>query len=320
MGVLFLTNEGYSTMCGHATIALGRLLVDYAGSSAENLFDPDPLRKLERDPKKREMYVRLHAPCGLVRVTVPIVAEEKGGWRTDLTRHISYNSVPSFATGVSLSVQFTPPPPSSLYTPGGEQRSLTFDIAYGGAFYIIARAEDLGLDSKILTIAERKHLDMLDKLTLNMRKAFARTLEKKYLKHPKEPRLEELYGVIVTGSSNPAAGRKDDLAICFFADQQVDRSPTGSGVQARIALAHAKGEIGLNELRFFHSPVSAAFEDGAFTGEAVQEVDIGKGRKGVIVKVSGSARYTGSSTFVVEDDDEIGKGFFFEQVGSRARE
>ena len=33
IGVLFLTNEGYSTMCGHATLALGRLLVDHAGSA-----------------------------------------------------------------------------------------------------------------------------------------------------------------------------------------------------------------------------------------------------------------------------------------------
>lgn len=28
IGVLFMHNEGYSTMCGHATIALGRYLVD----------------------------------------------------------------------------------------------------------------------------------------------------------------------------------------------------------------------------------------------------------------------------------------------------
>ena len=46
----------------------------------------------------------------------------------------------------------------------------------------------------------------------------------------------------------------------------------------------------------------------------MEEVSIGAGgRKGVIVKVSGWARYTGCSSFVVEEGDEIGKGFWFEE-------
>ena len=101
-----------------------------------------------------------------------------------------------------------------------------------------------------------------------------------------------------------------------FADGQVDRSPTGSGVQARVALAYAKGSRRLNESFTYHSPVSKAFGgQGAFVGEALEEVDVGlKDLRGVIVKVSGWAHYTGTSNFVVEEGDGVGAGFWWDEV------
>src|SRR5690606_18042307 len=77
LGVLFLHGQGYSTMCGHAIIALGRWAVDSGRVAA-------------REP---ETTVAIQAPCGLVRARVQVFTE--GGVRK--TGAVSFRSVPSFA-------------------------------------------------------------------------------------------------------------------------------------------------------------------------------------------------------------------------------
>ena len=74
LGVLFLHNEGYSTMCGHAVIALGRLAIDY---------------KLVKEAKSPETQVNIHCPCGLVKAFVEYSDGKTGGVR--------FLSVPAFA-------------------------------------------------------------------------------------------------------------------------------------------------------------------------------------------------------------------------------
>lgn len=53
--------------------------------------------------------------------------------------------------------------------------------------------------------------------------------------------------------------------VCYMACQ-VDRSPTGSGVTARIALQYHKGLIALNQTRSFQSGATGS----VFTGTAVE--------------------------------------------------
>ena len=63
--------------------------------------------------------------------------------------------------------------------------------------------------------------------------------------HPFEPDLSFLYGTIFTGP--PRDPSHHSRNVCIFADGELDRSATGSGVSARAALHFAKGELGLNE-------------------------------------------------------------------------
>ncbi|KAK7526818.1 uncharacterized protein IWZ02DRAFT_430861 [Phyllosticta citriasiana] len=112
------------------------------------------------------------------------------------------------------------------------------------------------------------------------------------------------------------------VGVCFFADQQVDRSPTGSGVQARVALAVPKGERSMGQGWTYHSLLSRASEGakGGFVGTPVEEAAVGGERGGVKVEVSGWANYTGMATWVLEkDDDLVGEGFDFEALGARSR-
>lgn len=81
LGVLFLHNEGYSSMCGHAVLALGRFALDFG-------LVPAP------PAGAREARVNIHCPCGLVAAFV----ECEGGLSRGPVR---FHSVPAFvlATG-----------------------------------------------------------------------------------------------------------------------------------------------------------------------------------------------------------------------------
>ena len=96
------------------------------------------------------------------------------------------------------------------------------DIGYGGAFYAFAPASRFGLD--VRTSPARTLVDAAWAVTC----AAKAQLE---LDHPGHPDLAFLYGTILTdgtsGDDRPSAN------VCVFADRQVDRSPTGSGVTAR---------------------------------------------------------------------------------------
>ncbi|KAG7265275.1 hypothetical protein CRUP_020521 [Coryphaenoides rupestris] len=126
VAVLFMHNEGYSTMCGHAVIALGRLAVDY--------------RLVRGPPRSPETRVNIQCPCGLVTAFVEY-ADGK-------TRGVRFHSVPAFAfaTDVSVTVEGF-----------GE---VVVDISYGGAFYAFASAQRFGLD-----VSRSRTRDLVDVAT-----------------------------------------------------------------------------------------------------------------------------------------------------------
>ncbi|XP_070325524.1 G-protein coupled receptor 135 isoform X2 [Odocoileus virginianus] len=114
LGVLFLNNEGYSSMCGHAVLALGRFALDFG-------LVPAP------PADAREALVNIHCPCGLVAAFV----ECEGGRSRGPVR---FHSVPAFVLAADFLVD----------VPG--HGKVVVDVAYGGAFYAFVSAEKLGLD------------------------------------------------------------------------------------------------------------------------------------------------------------------------------
>jgi len=232
LAVLFMHNEGYSTMCGHAVIALARWAVDSGRVAA-------------RAP---ETPVAIQCPCGLVRARVAIEDGRAGAAR--------FESVPAFAFALDAAVEL----------PGHGRVEL--DIGYGGAFYAL--------------VPEAVKAQVP-------------------LAHPDDPDLAFLYGTILTDGTDGAAAPSAN--ICVFAERQVDRSPTGSGVTARIAVQHARGRIALGEERRF-----AGVTGAVFTGRALREAGVGPHRA-VIVEVGGRAYYTGTARFTAEADDPLADGF-----------
>lgn len=299
MGVLFMTNDGYSTMCGHATIALGRFLVDTDDSE---LF---PRRQnLKWDSTSSTTHIRLHAPCGVVEVTVPTSPD---GRTSDPSRPVSFISVESFATGLSVEVPFPRCPqwPSGL--------PITADFAYGGTFYCLVSARELRLGDGLRGV----DIEKANHVTRALKAAIISNPELKYLyRHPTEEDLSFLYSIILVdynlGEALPGTNGSE-TGLCFFADQQIDRSPTGSGVSARLAAAYARGWFRKGDSWTYNSLVSAYKKpQAAFKGTVLEEVPkSGTMRYPCIrTKIEGYAFYTGCHTFCVEPDDVLGNDGF----------
>lgn len=254
--VFFLHNEGYSTMCGHAIIALTKLV-----------FETGLVPKEGENPR-----VTFNVPAGRVYAQARI---EEGQ-----VRESTFRNVPSF---LYLQAQ-------QVEVPG--IGTVHFDVAYGGAFYAFVEAEPLDL---ALTANDySKLIDYGRRIKNSIAQSFSIT-------HPFEDDLSFLYGTIFTGPALESGHHSRN--VCIFAEGEVDRSPTGTGVSARAALHHAKGELQLNEEITIESILGSVM--------TVRAVDVTKfgPYDAVIPEVSGTASITGRNEFYFDPEDPFREGF-----------
>jgi proline racemase len=254
--VFFLHNEGYSTMCGHAIIALAKLavetaLVRKAGDNAELI---------------------INVPAGTVRARAVMEGGRVG--------EASFSNVPSFAYLREQQVEVA-----------GLGR-VRFDVAYGGAFYAIVEAAALGLD--LVPAHYNRLIDAGQRIKQAVTAQFP-------IEHPFERELSFLYGTIFTGLALAPGHHSRNVTI--FAEGEVDRSATGSGVSARAALHHAKGELALNETITIESILGSTM-----SVRATEETRFGP-YQAIIPEVSGTAAFTGSHTFYFDPTDPLSRGF-----------
>ena len=119
--------------------------------------------------------------------------------------------------------------------------------------------------------------------------------------HPFEEDLSFLYGTIFIAP--PLSEGADSRNVCIFAEGEVDRSPTGTGVSGRLALLYARDEIGLNEKTVFESIIGSRF-----TGWISGTTTFGS-YPAVIPQVEGSAYITGRHEFLIDPEDPLRDGF-----------
>ena len=110
-GVLFMHNEGFSTMCGHGVIAVTTILIE------RNLMDLPPAAD-------GSISLTLDAPAGPIRLR----ATTSHGRVTS----VSFRNVPSFVLHPALPVRVG-------------SREIRADVAFGGAFYAIVDSESVGI-------------------------------------------------------------------------------------------------------------------------------------------------------------------------------
>ncbi len=256
-GVLFLHNDGYSTMCGHGVVALGRVAVE------TGFVEPTP----------PVTTIGMDTPAGLVTAEVETDADGTPG-------KVTFENVASFVVETDCVVD----------VPG--LGAVPYDLAFGGAFYAYCDADDVGLD---LGTAE------VEEIVSVGRAVKERVAETREITHPTEPDLGFLYGAIICGESG--GEEADSRNVCVFADGEVDRSPTGTGVSGRVALRAARGDLDPGEPFVVESIVGSTFS-GRFEGRTtVGAYDA------VVPRVTGEAHIVGRSEFVFDPSDPLRNGF-----------
>jgi trans-L-3-hydroxyproline dehydratase len=126
--------------------------------------------------------------------------------------------------------------------------------------------------------------------------------ESRRIVHPVEEDLSFLYGTIFI--CPPKVEGNHSRNVCIFADRQVDRSPTGTGVSGRLAIQFLRGEIDLNQPIVIESIIGSCF-----TGRVNQKTTVGS-YEAVIPEVEGTAHITGRHEFLIDPDDPLRNGFF----------
>lgn len=264
-GVVFLHNEGYSTMCGHGIIAVVKVLVDTGAIAA----------------KPPAMELQIDTPAGVV--TAQANLSDAG-----TVERVTFRNVPSYSVGLDARV----------IVPG--IGPVHYDVAFGGAFYAFVEAAHVGLECSPADHDELVRKGMAIKHAI---------MNARHLTHPTDPDLAFLYGTIFTGPSESAGVHSRN--VCVFADGQIDRSPTGTGVSARAAIHFARGEIERGEWIEIESIIGTRFRV-----RVVDETRVGP-HAAVIPEVEGSAYITGRHQFWLDPSDPLDEGFLVRNPVSR---
>jgi trans-L-3-hydroxyproline dehydratase len=225
-GVLFMHNEGWSTMCGHGVIAVTTIAIE------RDLVWPGGPRLI------------LDSPAGPIEASATI-AEVEGKRRVS---SVAFRNVPSYVFEAGLPVTISSPSIAA----GG--RPLLVDVAFGGAFYAIVDAEAAGL------ALDPSRLPELRRVGMAVKKEVERVRQ---VVHPADPGLKGIYGTIFTAPpQHPDAHLRN---VTIFADAEVDRSPCGTGTAAVMAVLSEMGVLG-EDGPFVHESIVGTLFTGHIAG------------------------------------------------------
>jgi proline racemase len=257
--VLFIEVSGCLAMCGHGTIGVATTLVE-TGMVA--VTEPTTT-------------ITLETPAGLVRADVAVT----GGRASSVT----IRNVPSFLHARDATVDV-----------GGTLGTVTLDVAFGGNFYAVMPAADLGL-----AVAPEQH----DQLIAAGLQVVAAAQEQLAPVHPLDPAIRGIEHVVLTAATDDVPTNADGRAAIAIHPGWIDRSPCGTGTSARMAALHARGELALGT-----DYVHASLLGSTFTGRLVEEAMVGD-RAAVVPTITGRAWITGTGQHHLDPDDPYPHGF-----------
>ena len=273
-GVLFWHKDGFSTACGHGTMALGA----WAVTSGIVAIDPSGITE-----------VTIDVPSGRVRAQVHTDADGRAA-------SVDFVNVPSRLITAGITVPTSRGP-------------VSVDLAWGGAIYAIvdtaqfdaAQFDASAVDTARFDAPDRQVVpETLTALIAVGREIKAGLAEHPDIVHPVDDRLSGVYGTIFVDRFGTLPDRAlHQRNVTVFADGQVDRSPCGSGTAARVAALHAAGELRPGQTLVHESIVGTRFR------ASVRE----ETADGVVPVVSGSAHRVATSTFEIDPLDDLVPGF-----------
>ena len=259
VGVLFMEGS-WMPMCGHDTIGVCTALVETGMVTVTEPYT----------------QIILDTAAGLVKTQVRV---ENGR-----AKEVSFVNVPSFLLKKDVKVQ------TEKY---GE---LTMDIAYGGNFYAILPAADVGL-----TIDFHHYSELIEASNV-IRDALAKQVS---IEHPEKPFINRVNHIEFIG---PAEDKRCyNRNVIGMLPGDCGRSPCGTGTSARSAQLYSRGLLQQGE-EFWHESMLGQHFKCKIVGETT-----GAGLPAVIPQITGTAYIMGMSTFFLDPDDPFPNGFSFVQ-------
>ena len=226
----------------------------------------------------------LEAPAGLIRIR----ARCDNGKVTEVT----FRNVPAFAAHLDAVIEVP------------HLGTATVDVAYGGMFYVIADADQFGLR---LIPDEGREITRICALLK------AAAVEQLPCVHPEQPGFNGVTIAQLSGvSPTPGVHRRNAVTVStgeIDVDRPstwtgvLDRSPCGTGTCAKMAVMHAKGQLGLDE-DFHHESVIGT----RFTGRLIEATTVGE-HAAVVPTISGQGWITGTATYSLDPTDPFPEGF-----------
>ena len=258
--LIFMDTGGYLNMCGHNTIAAVTAAVE------TGMVD------VEEGATEKEVVVE--TPAGLIYATAKL--KDNGA----KVKEVSFKNVESFLYKRDLELDVE------------GVGHIKFDISFGGSFFCILSADQLGLEVK------PENASKLKEAGLKIRDAVNANIEIQHptLSHIKSVDLVEIYDK----PSHPEATYKN---VVVFGDGNIDRSPCGTGTSAKLATLYAKGELKPGEPFVYESILGTLFKGRIVEERKLADFDA------IIPEITGSGYILGFSNYVYDPDDALTYGF-----------
>jgi trans-L-3-hydroxyproline dehydratase len=172
--------------------------------------------------------------------------------------------------------------------------TIVVDIAYGGMVFAIADAQQLGF---ALTPDEARDLAVVgEKIRLAARAQHP-------VVHPELPDVKDVSIVQLAGPLQRDGDNYRARNTCIVSPGRSDRSPTGTGTCARMAVLHARGLLKIGQGLTHESLIGSRF-----VGRVLSETTVG-GRPAIRPSIAGRAWITGLHQYMVDASDPWPSGY-----------
>ena len=223
-----------------------------------------------------ETRLVLEAPGGLV--------EARAACADGRVRRITITNVASFAQHLDR----------PLDVPG--VGTLRTDTAYGGDSFVMVDAADVGFEITPDRAGEIARLGVEIVRAANEQIGFS---------HPTNPAWNHISFCQFAGplSTDPATGQRSMTNAVTIDPGKIDRSPTGTGLSARMAVLRARGEMEVGDRLTMRSIIGSQFD-----GQILEDTDL-DGTPAIVPTVSGRAWITETKQLLVDPDDPWPGGY-----------
>lgn len=247
IGVIFMDSGSYLNMCGHGTIGTVTMCLTKA-----------------LIPKKDRVFI--DTPAGLIECLIT--------YKDNVVESVSFQNVSSFVLYKETPVHLS------------DDRQVNVDVAFGGSFFGIVNAQDLGIEISLENKNEMIHkaLEIRDKLNSQLS-----------IEHPLKPEINTVDLIEISEKVGPNHYRN----VVIFGDGQIDRSPCGTGTCAKMATL---------DLEAGESIIQESIIGSKFKGTVVKHTEVA-GIEAVTPEITGSAWITGEHLFVLQNHDVYETGF-----------